>query len=131
MSNLLFKDEAFRIIGACMEVHKNLGCGFLESVYQEALEIELSLCNIPFEKEKPLNIFYKNNQLDRHYRVDFVCFGKIILELKALISLKTEHIGQILNYLKATNFQLGMLVNFGESSLKFKRVVNEYYFNKS
>ena len=122
-ADLLYKEEAYRIIGACMEVHKELGCGFLEAVYQEALELELDQQDIPFEREKVLKIHYKGYQLAKEYVADFVCFDKIILEIKALSSLTSEHEAQVLNYLKTSNFKLGLLVNFGQASLQYKRFV--------
>ncbi|QIA08539.1 GxxExxY protein [Draconibacterium halophilum] len=120
---LLYKEESYKIIGACMEVHKTLGCGFLEAVYQEALAIEFAKQNIPFEKEVRLNIQYKGTPLSKEYIADFICHESIIIELKALSKPSGEHTAQVLNYLKATGFQLGLLVNFGSSSLQYKRVV--------
>ena len=124
MNNLIHKEESYQIIGACMEVHKTLGCGFLEPVYQEALSIEFQKQNIPFEKEKILSIIYKDIELEKKYIADFVCFSKIIVELKALSALTSEHESQVINYLKATGFKLSILVNFGEESLKYKRIVH-------
>jgi len=124
MNNLIYKEESYQIIGACMEVHKTLGCGFLEPVYQEALSIEFQKQNIPFEKEKILSIIYKDIELEKKYIADFVCFSKIIVELKALSALTSEHESQVINYLKATGFKLSILVNFGEESLKYKRIVH-------
>jgi GxxExxY protein len=121
----LYKDETYKIIGAAMEVHKTLGCGFLEPVYQEALEKEFKLQIIPYTREKPLHIFYKNELLQRTYIADFVCFDKIIIELKALSSLTNEHHAQVINYLKATNFAIGLLINFGKQSLEYKRIIYE------
>ena len=106
-----------------MEVHKNLGCGFLEPVYQEALALEFNLRNIPFEKEKSLPISYKGYRLTKKYMADFICYDSIIIELKALSSLTSAHESQVVNYLKATGFKLGLLINFGVSSLKYKRLV--------
>ena len=123
MEKIIYKTESYEIIGACMEVHNELGCGFLEPVYQDALEIEFKNKGIPFQKEKELKIFYKGIKLEHKYFADFVCYEKIIVELKALKSLNTEHESQLLNYLKATGFKLGILVNFGESQLKYKRFV--------
>jgi len=123
MVDLIYKEESYRIIGACMEVHKTLGCGFLEPVYQEALSIEFNKQQIPFEKEKVLSINYKDIELEKKYIADFVCYGKIILETKALSNLTDDHLGQVLNYLKATQFKLGLLVNFGQPKLEYKRVV--------
>jgi GxxExxY protein len=123
MTEILFKEESFKIIGACMEVHKQLGAGFLEPVYQEALAVELSQQGIPYEKEKELSITYKGIPLVKKYIADFICYNKIILEIKALNKLTSEHEAQILNYLKATGIKLGLLVNFGGPSLKSKRIV--------
>jgi GxxExxY protein len=122
-TNLIYKEETYKIIGACMEVHKELGCGFLESVYHEALKIEFTLQDIPFFSEKKLKIYYKGQLLEKTYNADFVCYDMIILEIKALSSLVPEHESMVLNYLKCTNFKLGLLVNFGEPSLKYKRLV--------
>jgi len=124
MTDLIYKQESYKIIGACLEVHKELGYGFLEPVYQEALSIEFQKQNIPFEKEKILSIIYKDIELEKKYIADFVCFSKIIVELKALSALTSEHESQVLNYLKATGFKLSILVNFGEESLKYKRIVH-------
>ena len=123
MAKLIYEQESFKIIGACMEVHKELGAGFLESVYQEALAIELSQQTIPFEKEKELSLAYKGTRLLKKYIADFICYNKIILEIKALNLLTSEHEAQILNYLKATGLRLGLLVNFGSPSLMHKRLV--------
>jgi len=121
--DLIYKDECYEIVGACMEVHKTLGCGFLEGVYQEALEIEFTKQGIPFEREKHIQIEYKGITLKNDYYADFVCYGKVIVELKALSDLCGEHEAQVINYLKATESKLGLLVNFGEQSLKYKRLV--------
>jgi GxxExxY protein len=107
-----------------MEVHSELGSGFLEAIYQEALAYEFRLRDIPFTKEKALRVKYKDIFLEKTYVADFVCYDKIIIELKALSQLTTEHESQILNYLKATGLQLGMLINFGEKSLVYKRFAN-------
>lgn len=106
-----------------MEVNKELGCGFLEPVYQEALEIEFVRQMIPYKREMPLNIVYKDITLDKFYIADFVCFGNIIVEVKALSELSTQHEAQVLNFLKATNIELGLLINFGQESLKYKRLI--------
>jgi GxxExxY protein len=118
-----FQKETYEIIGACFEVHKILGCGFLEAVYQEVLEIEFKRRGIPCEREKELPIDYKGVELKKKYYPDFVCYSEIIVEIKALSQLKEEHMSQVLNYLKATNFELGFVFNFGEKSLKYKRVI--------
>jgi len=120
---LFYKEESYNIIGACMEVHRELGPGFLEAVYHEALIIEFLERNIPFEHEKELTIQYKSKILNKKYYADFVCYDKIIVEIKALSKLISEHQAQVLNYLKATDLKLGLLVNFGEISLNYKRLV--------
>ena len=106
-----------------MEVHRELGNGFLEAVYQEALEIEFQSCEIDYLREEPLRIFYKGRMLRKEYIPDFVCYNKIIVELKCADEICSEHISQVLNYLKATGFRLGLLVNFGSESLTWKRIV--------
>lgn len=120
---VLFKEECFQIIGACMAVHSELGCGFLGAVYQEALEIELKKKPIPYNREEKLNIYYKDHLLHKQYIADFICYDKIILELKAVKQMEDIHHAQILNYLKATNKKLGLLINFGANSLQYKRFV--------
>lgn len=120
---ILYKDEAYKIIGAAMNVHRELGCGFLEAVYSEALEIEFKQQNIPYMREVPLQIQYKGETLTKQYKADYICYNNIIVELKALSSFEGVHEAQVLNYLKATGHQLGLLINFGESSLKHKRLI--------
>ena len=105
-----------------MEVHRTLGCGFVEPVYQEALAIEMTKRNIPFEREKELNINYKGNRLSKTFRADFICYDKIILELKAVSDFTDEHYAQIYSYLKASNMDLGILINFGKASLEYERI---------
>lgn len=122
-NTFLYKDECYKIIGACMAVHRELGHGFLEPVYQEALAIELGFQGIPFVKEPELSIIYRGVALNKTYKADFVCYDSIIVELKALSSLNNDHMAQVLNYLKATNLKVGLLINFGESSLKHTRLV--------
>lgn len=123
MKEFIFKEECYRIVGCAMEVHKELGAGFLEAVYQEALALEFMKADIPFEKEKVLDIQYKNIQLSKKYVADFLCFGQIIVELKAVDAICPEHTAQVLNYLKATHTKLGLLINFGTSSLQYKRII--------
>lgn len=123
MVEFLYKKETFDIIGVAMEVHNELGPGFLEAVYQEAFEIELINQNIPYEREKVLTIFYKKEKLKREFTADFFCFGKIIVELKALSSLDSNHEAQLLNYITATNTKVGLLINFGAKSLEYKRMI--------
>ena len=122
-NNILYKEECYKIIGACMSVHKELGPGFLEAVYQESLAIEFLDQGILFEKEKEIRIFYKGKILDKCYKADFLCFDKIIVELKALSELSNDHISQLLHYLKATKLRVGLLVNFGSTSLVYKRLI--------
>jgi GxxExxY protein len=100
--DLICKNEVYKIIGAAMEVHKVLGCGFLEAVYREALELEFQAQNIPYEQEKLLKITYKGNLLKKEYIADFVCFDKVIVEIKALSAFADAHTAQVINYLKAT-----------------------------
>ncbi len=123
--SIIYKEQSYQIIGACMAVHRELGCGFLEAVYQEALEEEFTLRNIPYVREESLPIIYKGKVLNKRYQADFICFGKIIVELKALLELSSLHKSQLINYLKVTNLQLGLLVNFGQGSLESKRVINK------
>jgi len=122
-NDFLFKEECYEIIGACMEVSNDLGCGFLEAVYQEALAFEFSDQGISFEKEKVLNIYFKDHLLTKKYIADFLCFGEIILEIKAIDELRSEHTAQVLNYLKATGKRIGLLVNFGNPKLHYKRII--------
>ncbi len=123
MVDLFYKEEVYKLIGVAMEVHNELGCGFLEAVYQEAFELELQEQGIPYEREKDINIYYKDLKLDKRYSADFFCFEKIIVELKALSGLTSEHESQIINYLKATEQKVGLLINFGAKSLQYKRLV--------
>jgi len=119
---LMYEEETKRIINACIEVHKELGCGFLEPVYQEALEKEFQIQKIPYEREKLLKIKYKNFVLEKEYFADFLCFDKIVVELKAVTTLVNAHKSQVINYLKASNSEIGLLFNFGGASLKWERI---------
>ncbi len=119
---IIFREESFHLVGAAIEVHKEIGCGFTEPVYQEAFEEELRLRGIPFEREKVINLTYKGKVLSKSFRPDFVCYDKIIVELKAVSDFTDEHISQVYNYLKASGFKLGLLINFGTTSLKYKRI---------
>jgi GxxExxY protein len=123
LSTILFREESYEIIGACMETHKVLGCGFLEAVYQEALEKEFSLRCIPYDREFPLRVKYKEFLLEKEYTADFICYDKIILELKALSGILPEHEAQVINYLKVSGYKLGLLVNFGLPKLQYKQFV--------
>ena len=116
--------RTYTIIGAAMEVHKQLGRGFLEAVYQEALAMELASRDVPFAREVELPILYKGLKLHTGYRADFVCYDTIILELKALRSTGVVEDAQLINYLKATKMHIGLLLNFGANSLEFKRFVH-------
>ena len=113
MGKILYKDEVYAIQGAVFEVYRELGCGFLEAVYQECLEKELNLRGIPFESQKELRLSYKGDVLNLTYKPDLICYGSIILELKALKVVEDIHRAQLFNYLKATGMRLGLLVNFG------------------
>ena len=124
MTELLYKAEVFEIIGAAIEVHKELGHGFLEAVYQEAVQIELTQRNIPFEAQRSLRIRYKDQMLKKEYVADFICYGKIIAELKALDELTGKEESQLLNYLKVTGLRVGLLINFGSvGKLEWKRYI--------
>ena len=117
--------RTYKIIGAAMEVHKVLGNGFLEAVYQEALAVEFGLRGIPYKKEVDIPIYYKGNRLDTSYRADFICYEiAVIVEIKAISSLTKRERAQIINYLNATNIEVGLLFNFGSQSLEFERFVN-------
>ncbi len=117
MGKLIYEEESFQINGACFVVYKNMGSGFLEAVYQECLELEMKEQNIPFIAQQELELKYKNETLKQVYRPDFVCYDKIILEIKAVDQLSNELRAQIINYLHATSFKLGLLVNFGHHPL--------------
>ena len=123
MVELLYKEESYKIIGSAMEVHRELGSGFLESVYHEALAFEFDNKEIPFDLEKKLEVNYKGQVLSKYYIADFVCYGKIIIEIKAINELSGVHESQVINYLKATGYKLGLLINFGAESLEYKRIV--------
>jgi GxxExxY protein len=118
--------QTYAIIGAAMEIHRQLGHGFLEAVYQDAAVIEFPLRRIPFEKEVTLPVQYKGTTLPTRYRADFVCFSEIIVEFKALSRLSSVEESQLLNYLKATGLKRGLLINFGAPSLQYKRLVWGY-----
>jgi len=125
-TEILFKEESYKIVGACFEVYKEKGCGFLEPVYHECMEIELPLQGVPYISKKPLQLEYKCNPLRTIYEPDFVCYDKIILELKAVAELTDQHRAQVLNYLKATGLRLGILANFGHHpKAQIERIISE------
>ncbi len=125
MKNFPDKEETYKIIGACFEVYKEKGCGFLEAVYQECLEIELQLQGIAFAAKQPLHLEYKGRLLQQTYQPDLLCYDKIVVELKAVSALADEHRAQVINYLHASGCEVGLLVNFGHfPKIEFERIVN-------
>ncbi len=123
-TKILYADESYEIVGSCFNVYKGMGCGFLEPVYQECLEIEFAFQKIPFEAQKELQIKYRDQILKQTYKPDFLCYNKIIVEIKAASKITDEHRSQILNYLHSTGFKLGLLVNFGHHpKLEYERFV--------
>ena len=123
MSEILYQSETYAIIGAAMEVHRELGCGFFEAVYQEALELEFQYRRIPYQREAKLNIYYKGQLLKKYYEADFICYNTVVVEIKALSGLTSEHESQLLNCLKSTGLKVGLLINFGKKSLERMRMV--------
>ncbi len=122
---LIYKKLTYQIRGAVFEVYKEKGCGFLEDVYQECLEIELGLQEIEFDAQYPLKLEYKGHPLKKKYIPDFICFGKIIVEIKAVKTITDEHRAQLQNYLKATGYKLGLLINFGHHpQVQIERIAN-------
>ena len=124
MTDLIYKDEAYEIVGICMEVHNELGPGLLEIIYKEAIEWELDNRFIHYEREKEYPVYYKKHLLRKKFNADFVVYDKIILEIKAKESISNEDIAQTINYLKLSDCQLGLIINFGRSKLEVKRLVN-------
>jgi GxxExxY protein len=123
-TNILFKEECYKIIGGAFEVYNEKGCGFLEPVYQECLEIEFDYLNLPAVSQAELKLSYRNKELKQKYRPDFICFNGIVVELKAVDRLTDKHRAQLLNYLNATGFRLGILINFGSHpNLEWERIV--------
>jgi GxxExxY protein len=121
---LILKDEVFAVVGTAMEVYNELGSGFLEAVYQEAMEIELLNRHIPFESQKKLQIQYKDKKLNKKYVADLICYNSVLIELKAVEKLSGKEESQIINYLKATGIKVGVLINFGsKNKLEWKRFV--------
>ena len=123
-NKILYREESFKIIGACMKVHRSLGAGFLEAVYEEALEKEFLNQNIPFKRQLKLELYYENEKLNKYYRADFLCYDSIILEIKAVTYIPDTFYAQLKKYLKCSNMELGMLINFGTPSLTYKRIIN-------
>jgi len=123
MKNIIFREESFQIVGKCMDVHNNLGAGFLENVYKDALEIEFKRAGICYEREKMYDINYKGITLPHKFYADFVVFDKIILEVKSVSKFRDEFIAQSINYLKVSGNQLALIANFGELKLNTKRIV--------
>lgn len=127
-AEIVFKEESFRIIGACFEVYKEKGNGFLEAVYQECLVMEFEQQGIPFAEKPRLQLDYKGRPLRQTYEPDFLCFGEIVIEIKAARTLADEHRAQIINYLKATGKHLGILINFGHfPKIEYERFVNQSF----
>jgi GxxExxY protein len=120
---MMSDDRTYQIIGAAMEVHRELGCGFLEAVYQEALEREFEARALPYRSQPLIQISYKGCVLSKTYQADFICYGDVIVEIKALNKLSGTEQGQIINYLKATGYKTGLLINFGAGQLDYKRFV--------
>jgi len=123
MIELVHKEEAYKIIGICMEVHRNLGKGFLEIVYKDAIEYELKQNEYLYEREKPFLINYKDIVLQQKFYADFTVFDKIILEVKSGSGIVDEFLAQTINYLAASKLRVGLIVNFGKNSLEYKRIV--------
>jgi GxxExxY protein len=124
MSKLLYKDMTYSILGACFNVYKSMGAGFLEAVYQECLEIEFSEQNISYDAQRQINLFYRNQKLVKYYIPDFICYDKIIIEIKAVSKICDEHRSQTLNYLNATSCKVALLINFGHTpKLEYERFV--------
>src|ERR1700682_1441420 len=131
MTEIICKEESYAIVGACFEVYNNKGCGFLEPVYQECLAIEFNLQNIPATPKPLLTLSYRDRVLTQPYQPYFVCYQKIIVELKAVSALCDEHRAQLLNYLNATGFELGLIVNFGHyPKLEYERIAKTQLPNK-
>ena len=113
MTELILRDESYAIRGVVFEVYREMGCGFLEAVYQECMEKELTRQSIPFEAQKELMLTYKGESLTQIYKADLICYGQVVVELKAVRTITPEHRAQVLNYLSAASLRLGLLVNFG------------------
>ncbi|MEL6674645.1 MAG: GxxExxY protein [Bacteroidota bacterium] len=123
MTDLIYPEKSYKIIGLCMEVHNQLGAGFLEIVYKDALEWEFYRANIPFEREKRYDVYYKGTVLPHHFFADFVVYDSIILEIKGVSGISEAFIAQAMNYLRASGNPLALIVNFGKPSLQTKRII--------
>jgi GxxExxY protein len=123
MTDIILKSESYLIVGQCMEVHRNMGVGFKEILYKDALELEFKANNIPYKREQLFNVEYKGIILPHHFYADFVLFGKIILEVKAAPIIVNNFVAQTINYLKASGLKLGIIANFGEKSFTYKRIL--------
>jgi GxxExxY protein len=120
------KDETYQVLGCCFEVYNEVGCGFLESVYQECLELELTVNQVPFQAQPSINISFKGQVLKKTFAPDLLCFDKVIVELKAVRGLVAEHRAQIINYLKVSRLEVGLLVNFGAyPKLEYERIISQ------
>lgn len=123
MSEIIYKEESYKIIGACYNVYNKIGAGFLESVYQECLKIEFEYQDIEFLEQKEIEILYRDKVIKNKFRADFICYDKIILEIKAVANICSEHRVQVLNYLNATGYKLGILINFGSyPKIEYERI---------
>ncbi len=123
MSGIIYKDESYKIVGACFEVYNQKGFGFTEPVYQECLQLEFGFQEIPFVAQPEIQLSYKGTLLDQYFKPDFICFGKIIVEIKSVDALSNAHRAQTLNYLNATGYELALLVNFGKHPrLEYERL---------
>jgi GxxExxY protein len=123
-NKLLCKEEVYNIMGACFQVYKDKGQGFVEPVYQDCLEIELSYRQIPFERQRQFKLKYRNQELKHYFTPDIICYGQVILELKAVSEIADEHRAQLINYLKVTGMRVGLIINFGHHpGLQWERMV--------
>ena len=123
MSEVIYKEESYTIIGKCMDVHNELGHGFSEIVYRDALEMELNISDVLFEREKEYSVYYKGELLPHKFSADFVIFNKIILEIKCVKAITDEHVSRAINYLKVSDNNLALLVNFARGKLEYQRIV--------
>lgn len=132
MKEFKYKNATYRIIGACFEVYNDKGCGFLEPVYQECLEYELAFRDVPFQSQSLIPLSYKGHSLRQTYHPDFICFGNIVAEIKAVQKICDEHRAQLINYLNASGLEVGLLINFGHyPKLEYERIVNTKNHSRS